>query len=394
MAAGTAVPDNRTAMSVDSVARAPQAQDLVDQAWLRASARPLSGDGSPLRVVDLFAGCGGLTLGVDDAARTLGRTAMPILAVDSDAAAAEVYATNFPTAHVTTDDVRVLFDGQVGARLSSRERFVARRFGSPDILLGGPPCQGHSDFNNRTRRVDVKNRLYGRMVRAAEVLQPAHILVENVPGAIHDRGGVVQRTADHLENLGYAVDLGVVDVRAIGVAQRRRRLLLLASLGRAVAPDSVVAAHARPSRDLRWAIHDLADLTACSDRLVDQAARSAPETRARIDYLFDHGLHDLPDTERPPCHAHGGHSYASIYGRLRWDQPAQTITTGFYSMCMGRYVHPSRRRTLTAHEAARLQYIPDWFDFSAVTRRTSLATMIGNAVPSRLAYAVAVEWLR
>ena len=63
-------------------------------------------------------------------------------------------------------------------------------------------------------------------------------------------------------------------------------------------------------------------------------------------------------------------------------------------MCMGRYVHPSQRRTITAHEAARLQYIPDWFSFDGVRHRTALARMIGNAVPSRLSYAVALEWLR
>lgn len=129
-------------------------------------------------------------------------------------------------------------------------------------------------------------------------------------------------------------------------------------------------------------------------RLVDAVAQSAPATRHRIDYLFDNGLADLPDSQRPACHAGGSHSYKSIYGRLAWDRPAQTVTTGFYSMCMGRYVHPSRRRTITAHEAARLQYIPDWFSFSGVRQRTALAHMIGNAVPSRLSYAVALEWLR
>jgi DNA (cytosine-5)-methyltransferase 1 len=79
---------------------------------------------------------------------------------------------------------------------------------------------------------------------------------------------------------------------------------------------------------------------------------------------------------------------------LAWDRPSQTITTGFYSMCMGRYVHPSRRRTITAREAARLQYIPDWFRFDTAQHRTALARMIGNAVPSRLSYAIALEWLR
>ena len=76
----------------------------------------------------------------------------------------------------------------------------------------------------------------------------------------------------------------------------------------------------------------------------------------------------------------------SVYGRLSWDKPAQTVTRGFYSMCMGRYVHPSQRRTLTAREAARLQFFPDFFDFSGANTRTAIATLIGNAVPPKLIY--------
>jgi DNA (cytosine-5)-methyltransferase 1 len=70
-----------------------------------------------------------------------------------------------------------------------------------------------------------------------------------------------------------------------------------------------------------------------------------------------------------------------MYGRLRWNMPAQTITTGFGSMGQGRYIHPSQQRTLTPHEAARLQTFPDFFDFDAVKSRGSWARMIGNAVP-------------
>jgi DNA (cytosine-5)-methyltransferase 1 len=69
---------------------------------------------------------------------------------------------------------------------------------------------------------------------------------------------------------------------------------------------------------------------------------------------------------------------------LRWNQPAQTITTGFGCMGQGRYVHPQKRRTITPHEAARLQTFPDWFNFAAETRRGVLAKAIGNAVPPLL----------
>jgi DNA (cytosine-5)-methyltransferase 1 len=107
-------------------------------------------------------------------------------------------------------------------------------------------------------------------------------------------------------------------------------------------------------------------------------------------HLLDHDLYDLPNKERPECHR-DNHSYKSMYGRLNWELPAQTITSGFGSIGQGRYMHPSRTRALTAHEAARLQGFPDYFDFSAVARRADLATMIGNAVPPALAREIVAE---
>ncbi len=372
----------------------PTCAEEAERAWLQSSVAPPCGAArSSVRAVDLFSGCGGLSIGLAEAARALNRSFEPVLAVDIDAVAAQTYAANFPSATTVCRDVDDVLPGQVGSRLTSAERMLAKRHADVDVLVGGPPCQGHSDFNNRTRHADDKNELYRTMVRAAEVLFPQHVLIENVPGAINDRGAVVQRTADALDELGYHVSIGVIDLSEIGVPQRRRRLVLAASLTHATTVDQVAHRHRRNGRTVAWALEDLESQPEPA-RLVDMVARSAPATRRRIDYLFEHGAYDLPDSQRPACHADGGHSYKAIYGRLAWDRPSQTITTGFYSMCMGRYVHPSRRRTLTAHEAARLQYIPDWFSFDTVNHRTALARMIGNAVPSRLSYAVALEWLR
>jgi DNA (cytosine-5)-methyltransferase 1 len=98
----------------------------------------------------------------------------------------------------------------------------------------------------------------------------------------------------------------------------------------------------------------------------------------------------LPNKLRPPCHRNKpDHRYKSMYGRLRWDQPAQTITTGFGSPGQGRYLHPDLPRTLTPHEAARVQFFPDWFDFGKAPSRSALAHCIGNAVPPKLGFAAA-----
>ncbi len=109
--------------------------------------------------------------------------------------------------------------------------------------------------------------------------------------------------------------------------------------------------------------------------------------------MFDHDLFDLPNELRPPCHRNKSHTYNSIYGRLKWDNAAQTLTSGFYSTSMGRYVHPSELRTLTAHEAARIQGFPDFYSFDEAKKRTNLAKILGNAVPPKLSYACFMELL-
>ena len=365
----------------------------AEQAYLRSSvAPPAVMSASTVRVVDLFSGCGGMSLGVEEACRALGLQCDVRLAADFEPAASRVFAANFPHAPTVTADVRSIFDGNVGEALTPAERRSRSSIGPVSILMGGPPCQGHSDLNNRTRRRDGKNELYFAMVRAVEVLEPDQVFIENVPGALNDQGGVVQRSIDRLDALGYSTSYAVVDAAELGVPQRRRRLVLVASRTGSPSVEVAVAAHRTPQRDVGWAIRDLVGVPATS--LVDTPCNSAPATRRRIEFLFDHDLHELPDSQRPPCHSNGSHSYTSIYGRLSWNTPSQTVTTGFYSMCMGRYVHPSERRTLTAHEAARLQFFPDFFDFSGVGKRGELATMIGNAVPSKLSYVVALELLR
>lgn len=298
-----------------------------------------------------------------------------------------MYGRNFPFAErVESKPVEEFFDGELGAPLTLAEKRTRTSTGAVDILLGGPPCQGHSNLNNHTRRVDDKNGLYLRMVRAAEVLRPTMIIIENVPAVRNDRHdgeGVVERAKRRLADLGYELAEAVVDLSALGVAQLRRRHILLALAGdRAPSPMSLFAAiGSAPRRDLRWAIGDLVDIA--SDDPIDRAPQAKSANLERMQYLLDRDEYDLPNELRPKCHQ-GTHSYKSMYGRLKWDEPAQTITSGFGSIGQGRYMHPERPRALTAHEAARIQGFPDYFDFSPSPTRSALATMIGNAVPPAL----------
>ena len=126
--------------------------------------------------------------------------------------------------------------------------------------------------------------------------------------------------------------------------------------------------------------------------MLDRRPQPTPANLARMEYLLANDLHDLPNDRRPECHR-GDHTYRSMYGRLRWDRPAQTITSGYGSIGQGRYMHPDQPRALTAHEAARIQGFPDYFDFSACRTRSALATIIGNAVPPQLGRAITSSYL-
>lgn len=364
-----------------------------DKAFLRLKRPPAAiAKASPekvLTVADFFCGAGGLSLGLHLAARELGASIETRLAVDLDAAAVACYARNFPGANVIRASVERMLEPDLEAPLSAAEKRLRTEVGHLDILAGGPPCQGHSDLNNFTRRDDPKNQLYLYMARAALVLRPRAIIIENVVGSLHDKKGVVQKVVRRLAESGYHVDCDFLDFLAIGVPQKRRRLVITASLAAPAKIADIQRRFALPHRTLEWAIGDLEDASPSS--LMNTPSKPAAATRKRIDYLFKRDLHELPNSQRPPCHRDKKHSYESVYGRLRWHSPTQTITSGFYSMCMGRYVHPSRPRTLTAQEAARAQFFPDYYDFSPAKNRTKIAELIGNAVPPKGGYALGLS---
>jgi len=385
--------DGSTATSsVIDVARGTRkARDRFDVSWLRAATPPPAAGGPPVVIADLFAGCGGLSLGAAEACRALGLQADHVLAVELDGNAAAVFAKNFPHSDLRQRPIEELVDGEVGERLTARERKLRSDVSDIDLLIAGPPCQGHSDLNNHSRRDDPKNALYLRAVRFAEVTRPQHLIIENVPGVAHDRLGVVRSSVEILGRLGYAVETAVLNAVDFGVPQRRRRHILVASRVIASPTKGLTALHA-PARPVTWAIDDL-EVGALGEAF-DSPARHAPINVDRIRYLFDNDLYELPDAQRPDCHRLKPHSYLAVYGRMHPDRPAPTITAGFGSTGQGRFVHPFKPRTLTPHEAARIQGFPDFFDFSACRGRRALQQMIGNAVPPRLAYALTMTLLQ
>lgn len=362
-----------------------------EKLWLECVQKPRSsGKKGDIRVADLFSGCGGLSLGIEEACRALEYNFIPVLAADLAPSALNLYKKNFAPLHTIDEPIETWITSDLGDPVSKEEQRFVEMIGKVDILIGGPPCQGNSDLNNHTRRDDPRNLLYLRMVRCVELIMPKFVLIENVPGVRHDSHNVVDTAKAKLISLGYSVTSGTMDMSTIGVPQKRKRYFLLASLDKKVSFERCLKNATMQERTLGWAVSDLLDKE--DDTVFNSPAKSSSTNKKRIDYLFDHDLYDLPNSERPDCHRLKKHSYTAVYGRMYWDKPAPTITGGFGSNGQGRFVHPKKRRTITPHEAARLQFFPDYFNFDGVKRR-ELQQIIGNAVPSKAGYAIGIEFL-
>lgn len=357
--------------------------------------------GRPLRVVDAFCGSGGLSLGVRLAAAALGCTVDFVAAIDTDPSAMAVYTANLAPGVALTASAPTLVDFHVFGQGEKVEfGYRPELMNAPlsavapvDLFIAGPPCEGHSNLNNHTRREDPRNHLYLTAIALGVSLGARAILIENVPELKNDRRRVVQQAAALLCSAGYEVETEDFKADELGAPQRRRRFFLLAIKQPCAFRDvlrQVRSTLYAPATPISWAIGDLLDRDAVG--LMDSTPAIAAINQDRVEYLFDNDLYDLPNDQRPVCHQNGT-TYQAVYGRMHWDRPAHTITTGFGSPGQGRYVHSLKRRIITPHEAARIQTFPDSFSFTPEELRVSrkhLTKCIGDAVPPMLAYAPAL----
>lgn len=355
---------------------------------------------SPLRVVDLFSGSGGFGLGTALAARSFGRRAVFGAIVDADEEATRAYARSLPVRKVSSTSVSMLVDysiDQHGEEVAFDyppellDDFLMSEIGRTDLLIAGPPCQGHSNLNNHTRRDDPRNDLFVTTVAIALALGAPAVVIENVPTVVNSHGAVVDVARKLLTNEGYAVAEGVLRMDVLGGWQTRRRYFMIATQGgdpvvlqRAIDAWRSSAGHvpkqARSPLSALWAIEDLQDHVGSGP--FDLPPVPGEENARRIEALFDRELHDMPLDLRPECHREGT-SYGAVYGRMHADRPAPTITTGIGTPGQGRFLHPTRARMITPQEAARLQGFPDGYGFvgEEPATRKALGKWIGDAVP-------------
>jgi len=323
-------------------------------------------DAGPPVAVDLFAGAGGLTLGLRRAGFNVRG------AVENDPLAVETYRRNHRRTFVWQSDIRDLPAGAVMKEIGLRR-------GQLDLLAGCPPCQGFSSVRtwNGGRRVrDPRNALVGEFGRFAEALLPRAVMLENVPRLARERR--LQQLVGLLRELGYKVRFGVLDARDYAVAQRRQRFILIGARDR----DVDFAPPARGRLSVRKVIGSLRPAGSSGDPLHDHGEQRSDAVASRIALIPRDGgsRADLGPRAQLDCHRECD-GFHDIYGRLAWDDVAPTITGGCINPSKGRFLHPEENRALTLREAALLQGFPSHYWFSLRKGKYAAAQLIGNALP-------------
>jgi len=317
--------------------------------------------------LDLFCGCGGLTLGLKQAGFRV------VWAVDDDSLAVETYRVNHPEVLVRETDIRALRPEHVGTELGLAVGELA-------LLAGCPPCEGFSTLrtlNGSKRVTEEKNDLVLHFLRFARAFEPKAIMLENVPALADDWRFAVLVAS--LSGMGYRTEHRVLNAAEYGVPQRRRRLILLASKAGAI-PFAVPETNRRTVRD---AIAGMPAVGKSGDPLHDRRTRPR---KARVRNLIravpaNGGSRGALGKRRQlECHREFD-GFHDIYGRMAWDEVAPTITSGCVNPSKGRFLHPIRHRAITLREAALLQTFPPSYFFSLRRGKYAAADLIGNALP-------------
>lgn len=341
-------------------------------------------------VVDLFAGCGGLTEGFLRANSDSGRF-RPIGAVDSDVDSAATYAANVDD-HVFLGSIEEWLEG-------------AHHPARADIVLGGPPCQGFSALGKQDV-TDQRNTLWEQYVEAVAVLRPRFFVLENVREFLKSEQFAALEGACKPGRMleAYEVEPFVLDSSLYGAPQRRRRAIVI---GRHRGHQPLGAPPRTPCRpNVRDAFDGLpveVHRRELPPRFTEFRGRRVPGpfTGDEIHvtrYFTQLSLNryrsippggnrfDIPSHLLAPCWRTHRSGAADVMGRLSWDKPSVTIRTEFYKPEKGRYLHPTEHRPITHLEAARLQGFPD--DYKWFGSKYSIARQIGNAVPLQLGHAL------
>jgi DNA (cytosine-5)-methyltransferase 1 len=332
------------------------------------------------RLIDLFSGAGGMTLGFTD--HRFGGGFECVLSVDNNAAAMATHEAAYAAPCIV---------GNIEEWISSNPIIP-----TADIVIGGPPCQGFS-LLNKNREGDGRRALWEPYMDVVHLCGAKMFVMENVTELLRsdEFGDIAKRAAD----MGFDLISDVFNAADFGTPQTRKRAIIIGwKKGFVAEPAFPVPTHAKeptqgllPWRTVHDAISDLpepvgTEIRDCEPPLNLHFGRKPTEVSlARYKVVPPGGNRfDLQRNAPEIKKTSGG---TDLFGRLWWDRPSVTIRTEFFKPEKGRYLHPEKHRPITHREAARLMGFPDDFPFKG--SKTEIARQIGNAVPPPLAGAIA-----
>lgn len=341
-----------------------------------------------LTAIDVFAGAGGLTVGLKRAGFRV------VAAVELESHSFAIYKANHPEVRCLKQDIASV-SGSALLEFAGTDRI--------DLLAGCPPCQGFTSLTSKYKnQEDPRNELVLEMARLTEEVQPRAVMVENVPGLVQKGGVFCEQIRSRLHALDYRLTSGILQVADFGVPQFRRRFVLLGGQGFEIALPEATHSGAptdglAPWRTVRDAIEsmpepiNLAEAKAkgpveCSDWHVVRKLSCKNIARIKAAKAGKTWTH-IPEHLRPACHRDGYIGFTNVYGRMEWDRPSPTITGGCTTFSKGRFGHPKADRTISVREAALLQTFP--LDYRLDTPYMDyVCSMIGNALPCDFAEAL------
>ncbi|WP_082477518.1 DNA cytosine methyltransferase [Methylobacterium sp. Leaf93] len=316
--------------------------------------------------IDLFSGCGGVTCGLKQAGFKV------LASVEIEQKARATYSLNHNSVVSLGTDIRTTDPAELLSRFDLQPEQL-------DLIAGCPPCQGFSRIRHRNSSqpaLDPRNNLVQDFSRFVEVIRPRMVMMENVPGLSGYSG--YHQFKETLICLGYNIVDCIIDVSQYNVPQRRKRLILVASLDR----SPVLAPPENRVMTVRDAIALLPEPGRSGDALHDLPERRSERIKTLIQAIPQNGgsRRDLPDSSKLACHMRTN-GFSDVYGRMSWDLPSPTITGGCYNPSKGRFLHPVADRAITLREAAILQGFPPDYKFDITHGREAISLMIGNALP-------------
>jgi DNA (cytosine-5)-methyltransferase 1 len=387
-------------LSYRFAAEAPAEIDADWVYWARQENR-LTEESESFKLIDLFAGAGGLTVGFTRFSR---HTFQPVWANDFNGYAADTYNLNFGNHCVVGDIQKILKDPSV-------------KIPKSDLVIGGPPCQGFS-LLNKNRADDPRKQMWRPFLEVVRRSEAQVFVMENVPQLLDSpEHAQIIRAA---KEMGFKLTWKKLCAADYGAPQTRHRAFIVGCRFRdpseffppkkthyspakeeeadLFGPNGQYISTPKPWRNVRDAIGDLPKPVGTEIR--NEAApfdlhfgrTPTPVSLRRYKAIPKEGmnrfdLHRNAPEITPKCWKRKKSGGTDLFGRLWWNRPAFTIRTEFYKPEKGRYLHPLQHRPITHREAARFQCFPDAFKFTGT--KIEIAKQIGNAVPTVMAARVA-----